>query len=179
MQKTPIGILPVGYIAMKALSNLKYSTRYTPPFPLDYVPLNSSNFFYRIFVSKRSEFRDAFSEGNEAGLPFGLDCVPDAVINAKEFAEDRVFVRSAMPHEAHDCTHSVIIVRTDVHAEASIIERWFLRKEFAKTRLPPLELLRRPHAIKKRLHVTPPRRVDEAAETIALRVVLEPVVAQC
>ena len=146
-----------------------------------------NHFIIRYFTYAFSDFFcDAFSEGYEAGLRFGLDCVSDAVINAKEFAEEVVFVRSAKAHEAHDCTHSVIIVRTDVHAEASIIERWFLRKKFAKTRLPPLELLCCPHAIKKRLHVMP-FRVDEAAETIALqaaetialRVALEPVVAQC
>ena len=55
MKKTPIGIFPVGYIPMISLYSLIYSTCYRPPISLDYVPLNSSNFYYRIFASKRNE----------------------------------------------------------------------------------------------------------------------------
>ena len=58
MKKTPIGIFPVGYIPMISLYSLIYSTCYRPPISLDYVPLNSSNFYYRIFASKRNEFRN-------------------------------------------------------------------------------------------------------------------------
>ena len=56
MKKTPIGIFPVGYIPMISLYSLIYSTCYRPPISLDYVPLNSSNFYTAFSLPKEMNF---------------------------------------------------------------------------------------------------------------------------
>ena len=58
---------------MKSLSSLKYSTRYPPLSPLDYVPFILSNFFYRIFVSKWNEFRNPRKKIQKKGKRKGAE----------------------------------------------------------------------------------------------------------